>query len=62
MESYQYAISSGDNKVYPKTIDLSTAGGIVFLTNKDKNKLLDDVNTIKRIEEFETEKLFDIEK
>lgn len=62
LESYQYAISSGDNKIYPKTIDLSTAGGIVFLANKDKSKLLDDVNTIKRIEEFETEKLFDIEK
>lgn len=62
LESYQYAISFGDNKVYPKTIDLSTSGGIVFLVNKDKNKLMDDVNEIKRIEQFEPEKLFHIKK
>ena len=61
LESFQGAISFGDNRVYPKTIDLSTAGGFIFLTNKDKDKILEDVFTIKRIEQFETEKLFDIE-
>lgn len=61
LESYQYAISFGDNRAYPKSIDLSTAGGFVFLTNKDEDKLLEDLKTTKRIEEFEVEKLFDIE-
>ena len=35
-------------------------GGMVFLTNTDKDKLLEDINEIKRIEEFEVEKIFDI--
>ena len=60
--SVQYAISYGDNRIYPKTIDLTTAGGIVFLANKDENKLLEDLETIKRMEKFEVEKIFDIEK
>lgn len=45
----------------PKTIDLSTVGGIIHLTNKDKEKILEDIETIKQIEQHEIEKIFDIE-
>ena len=60
LESYEYALSYGDNKVYPKTIDLATGGGVILLTNKNQEKLMDDINTIKRIEKYEVEKIFDI--
>ena len=30
LESVRYAISMGDNRIYPKTIDLATSAGIVF--------------------------------
>ena len=60
LESFQYAVSFGDNKAYPKTIDLSTAGGFVFLTNRDEDKLWEDLKATKRVEEFEVEKLFEI--
>lgn len=61
MESFRYGISFGDDQVYQKTVDLATSGGgMVFLTNTDKDKLLEDINEIKRIEEFEVEKIFDI--
>ena len=60
LESFRYAISMGDNKIYPKTIDLATSAGIVFLVNKNKTKLIEDVNEIKRIEEFEVEKMFEL--
>lgn len=60
LESVRYAISMGDNRIYPKTIDLATSAGIVFLVNKNKTKLIEDVNEIKRIEEFEVEKMFEL--
>lgn len=58
LESYQYSIPWGDDRVYPITVDLDTCGGIVFLTNKDKDKLFEDLEEIKRREEFEIDKLF----
>lgn len=60
LDSYYCALSAGDNRIYPKTIDLATSGGMVYLTNKDKDKLMEDIETIKRVEQFEVEKLFDI--
>ena len=61
LESFNCAINLGGGRVYPKTIDLSTVGGIIHLTNNDKEKILEDVETIKWIEQHEIEKIFDIE-
>lgn len=61
LESFNCAISLGGGRIYPKTIDLSTVGGIIHLTNNDKEKILEDVKTIKGIEQHEIEKIFDIE-
>ena len=59
LESFQYAISFGDDRPYPKMIDLSTAGGMVFLVNKNHDKVIEDVDEIRRIEKDEVEKIFD---
>ena len=61
-ESYMYGASLGDNRTYSKTIDLLTSGGNVFLVNSDKNKLMEDLNTIRRMEKFEIEKIYKIKK
>ncbi len=61
LDSHEYAISMGDDRIYPKTIDLHTAGGLIFLSNKNQEKLIEDINTIKRMEDEEIEKIFDIE-
>ena len=60
LDSFEYAISIGDNRVYPKTIDLATCGGLIFLTNKNRDKLMKDIDTIKRMEKNEIERIFDI--
>lgn len=61
LESFDYAISIfGDDRLYPKTIDLATSGGMVFLTNEDEAKLHEDLNEIKRMEKFDIETIFDI--
>ena len=61
LESFQYALSFGEGRVFVKTIDLSTAGGMVFLVNKDYDQLMEDINEVKRIEKDEVEKIFDFE-
>ena len=60
MESFQYAFSFGDERLYPKTIDLHTCGGLVYLLNKDKAKLMEDLDVIRNMEKYEVEKMFDI--
>ncbi|AMD17807.1 hypothetical protein TL18_07115 [Methanobrevibacter sp. YE315] len=60
LDSFNYSVSFGENKVYPKTVDLSTAAGLVHLTNKDWNKLMDDVNFVRKMEKEEIDKIFTI--
>lgn len=60
LESYCYALYAGNDRIYPKTVDLATSGGMVYLTNKNKDKLMEDIKKINRVEQFEVEKLFEI--
>lgn len=61
LESLEYSEPVYDGEhFYPKTVDLVTSGGFVFLTNADKTKLFEDVDTIRRMEKFEVEKIFEI--
>lgn len=61
LESLEYVVSIfKGNHFYPKTIDLLTSGGYVFLTNDDEIKLFEDLDTIRRMEKFEVEKMFEI--
>lgn len=59
LESFNCAVAFGEERVYPKTIDLSTAGGIIHLTNADKDRLMEDVETVKRMERFEFNKILE---
>lgn len=60
LESFNCAVAFGEDRVYPKTIDLSTAGGIIHLINANKDKLIEDVEAVKKMERFEFEKIFEI--
>ena len=48
------------NHFYPKTIDLLTSGGFVFLFNDDETKIFEDLDVIRDMEKFEIEKIFEI--
>lgn len=62
LESFDMAIDFGGGRVYPKTVDLSNCGGIIQLTNRNKDKLMEDVEFVKRFEKEEFEKMFTIKK
>ncbi|AMD17806.1 hypothetical protein TL18_07110 [Methanobrevibacter sp. YE315] len=62
LESFNVAIEFGGNRFYPKTVNLSTIGGIIHLTHGNKDKLMEDVAFIQRMEKEEIEKIFTIEK
>ena len=51
-----------EEKFYPKTIDLATSAGFIYLVNKDEEQLFKDLEEIKRMEKYEIDKLFDIKK
>ena len=59
LKSYNYSAGFGSKKIYPKTIDLLTCGGIIYLTYKDKKQLDKDVAYIEDLERNHFEKLFD---
>lgn len=60
LKSYVYSVSIGDNKIYPKTIDLMTCGGIIYLTHTSKKQLDKDLAYIRDLERNHFDKLFDI--
>ena len=62
LESFECAIAFGEDRVYPKTVDLSTCGGIIHLVNKDRTKLMDDLATVKKTEHEEFDKILEIKK
>ena len=59
LKSYNYSAGMGNNKNYPKTVDLLTCGGIIYLTHKNKEQLDKDVAYIEDLERNHFEKLFD---
>ena len=62
LESFECAIAFGEDRVYPKTVDLSTCGGIIHLVNKDRTKLMDDLAAVKKTEHEEFDKILEIKK
>lgn len=62
LESFERGIQFGGNRPYPKTVDLSTCGGIVHLTNRNKDKIMKDLDAVKKMEKEEFEKIFTIKK
>lgn len=60
LESFKSAVAFGEDRVYPKTVDLSTDGGLIYLINADKDKLMEDVETIKNMNKYEIDKILEI--
>ena len=55
----QYYMDAGNDRLYGKTIDLSTCGGIFYLAGKPED-VEADVNLLRRIERDHPEKLFEM--
>ena len=58
LESFDYAIENGENCVYPKTTDLDTNGGMIYLTAPDPKVVENDLEEIMALEEG-LDELFD---
>ena len=58
LKSFVYESNPGNNRTYPRTIDLSTMGGMIYLSNKDKHQLLADYEYIRKTNEITPELIF----
>ena len=58
LDSFNYAIENGENCVYPKTTDLDSNGGIIYLTAPDCRTIEKDLKEINALEE-RLDELFD---
>ncbi|MBQ9305610.1 ATP-grasp domain-containing protein [Butyrivibrio sp.] len=61
LKSFDYAISAGDNRIYPVTTNLTNVGGTVYLTCDDEKQLNEDLDYISRLEKEHPELLFEID-
>ena len=59
LESFDYAIEKGENCLYPKTTDLDSNGGIIYLTAPDVAIIEQDLKTILALERDGLDELFD---
>ena len=62
LPTFVYALHNGDHRVYPKTTDLSTCGGTVYLAGPDEAELMKDLDHIAWLEEEHPERLYQIRK
>lgn len=60
LPTFSYALHHGENRVYPKTTDLSSAGGTIYLTGPDETQLGRDLKYIDWLEREHPERLFQI--
>ena len=61
LESFAYAIDNGENCIYPKTTDLNTAGGIIYLTAQDEAVIKRDLDIINELEKHGLHELYEFE-
>ena len=59
LKSFEYAVEHGENRVYPKTVDLDSNGGIIYLTSEDEKEVENDLNEIYKLERIGLNELFD---
>lgn len=59
LKSFAYAIENGEHCIYPKTTDLDSNGGMIYLTSPDRKTLEDDLKTILALEKDGLNELFD---
>ena len=59
LSSFEYAIDHGENCVYPKTTDLDSNGGMIYLTSADPGILRKDLDEILSLEKEGLDELYD---
>ena len=59
LRSFEYAIENGENCVYPKTTNLDTNGGMIYLTSPDPDTLKKDLDEILLLEREGLSELYD---
>ena len=59
LKSFDYAIEHGENRLYPKTTDLDSNGGIIYLTASNAEAVDRDLETINMLERTRLDELFD---
>jgi len=60
IEGFEYAFGMGDGRLYPKTVDLSTTGGMVYLAHRSREALQNSLELIRKIELEEPERIYDV--
>ena len=58
LPTFTYALHHGEHRLYPRTTDLSSAGGTVYLTGPDETQREKDLNYIDALEREHPERLF----
>lgn len=58
LKSFVYESNPGNNRIYPRTVDLSTMGGMIYLSSKDKHQLLADYEYIRKTNDNTPEQIF----
>lgn len=61
LDSFDYAIENGENCIYPKTTDLDTNGGMIYLTSPDPETIEKDLAEILLLEKEGLQELYDFE-
>ena len=59
LASFDYAIEYGENRLYPKTTDLDSVAGMIYLTAPDTETVARDLETINTLERDGLNELFD---
>jgi hypothetical protein len=60
IEGFEYAFGMRDGCLYPKTVDLSTTGGMVYLAHRSRDVLQNSLELIRKIELEEPERIYDV--
>ena len=59
LASFDYAIEYGENRLYPKTTDLDSIAGMIYLTSPEGETVARDLETIRALERNGLDELFD---
>ena len=59
LASFDYAVEYGENRLYPKTTDLDSVAGMIYLTAPDAGTVEKDLETINALERNGLDELFD---
>ena len=60
LPGFEYAVDNGEDRIYPKTTDLKTNGGIIYVTSPDPDIIERDLSEIRRLEKHGLGELYDM--